>query len=87
MYQFYFRIISDEREVKFLNNLDQASTQPINNNLRFECETRNNELLQVKGEIIYDEIDNQQIPKCNVIMKHHIGSQRVIILIIIKHNT
>jgi len=78
-YRFYFRVISDEREVKFLNNIGKASNEPINNNLKFECETKDNDLLQVKGEIIFDEIENQQIPQCNVIMKHQVGAQSVII--------
>lgn len=78
-YHFYFRVISDERELKFLNNIGKTSTEQINNNLKFECESKD-ELIQVKAEIAFDEIENQQIPKCIVIMKHDYGTHNVIFL-------
>lgn len=80
-YQFSFRVVSDEKEINFLNNLGRTEEDPINNNLKFECECKENELFRAKGEIIYDHNQKQQIPKCIISVKKNYGNQSVKILI------
>ena len=82
-YHIYFRVISDDREVKFFNNIGQASSQQINNNLRFDCEAKDTELLQTKGEVVYSENEKQQIPICHIVMKHYGNSKFVYFLFLL----
>jgi len=82
-YHFHFRVISDEREVKFFNNVGKASNEQINNNLKFDCEAKDNDLLQVKGEIIYSETEKQQVPICHIVMKQYGSNYYVIFCLFI----
>lgn len=66
-YIFYFRVISDDKEIKAFN--ENRNEGEINNNLRFECETEFPEALLSKGDIIFDQKENQQVPICTVVQK------------------
>lgn len=79
-YIFYFRVISDDKEIKFLNNNNGENKNEIeiNNNLKFECENDLPEVFLTKGDIIYDNVENQQTPICTVIFKKNSQSFQVI---------
>lgn len=80
-YYFYFRVVSDAREVKVLDSHEMNTEDPINNNLKFDCECEENELFQAKGEIKYEEFEKQQLPVCIIAVRKYTGVHYVKIII------